>query len=47
MHFAHADKGFLDVEEGVFGIFMISDFASAYLSAYLLASLSARPPLSL
>ena len=30
MHFAHADKGFLDVEEGVFGVFMVSDFASAF-----------------
>ena len=33
--FAHADKRFLDVEEGVFGDFMISDFASGSLSASL------------
>jgi len=30
-----ADKAFLDVGEGVFGVFMISDFASTYLSASL------------
>ena len=30
--FAHADKGFLDVEEGVFGVFMISDPLSRPLS---------------
>ena len=36
-YFAHADKGFLDVEEGFFGVFMVSNFASAYLSASFLA----------